>query len=136
MTNQLLLFLEQIEFATEKEQVPIAKRAVWRHKWVTPVMVEFVNSKGSSELLYVVTRTISAEGLDFRSPRMLERGLKVLIFLETEEAQLQIPATVMHSTESVGMPIIGVKFHLEQGELSYDRGIKHHPMPTRLGPLR
>ena len=103
---------EQIKRASGQEQVPIAKRATWRHKWVAPVTVEFVNSKGSSESLYAATRSISAGGLDFRSPRMLERGLKVLIFLDTHEGQLQMPATVKHSTESVGMPIVGVSFNL------------------------
>ena len=103
-------YLEQIELVTGQEQVPIAKRASWRYQWVTPVTVEFVDSKDSSEPLYATTRSISAQGLDFRSPRMLERGSKVLISLETDEGQLQIPATVMHSTESVGMPVTGVTF--------------------------
>ena len=113
MSEHLGRLLEQIEFATGLQQVPIAKRATWRHRWVGPVTVEFVNSKGSSESLYAATRSISAQGLDFRSPRMLKRGCKVLICLATHEGQLQIPATVMHSTESVGMPIIGVTFDLD-----------------------
>jgi len=50
--------------------------------------------------------------LDFHSPRMLKRGSKILINLQSEEGELQIPATVIHSTESVGMPITRVIFDL------------------------
>ena len=105
--------LEQIELSTGQEQVSTAKRATWRYAWTVPARVELVDSRDSSEPLYITTRSISAEGLDFRSPRALERDCKVLIILETDEGELQIPATVMHSTESVGMPITGVHFDLD-----------------------
>ncbi len=113
VTKHIGRLLEQIELASGQKQIPIAKRATWRHRWVTPATVEFVDSKDSSEPLYVTTRSISAQGLDFRSARMLDRGCKVLISLETDEGELQIRATVMHSTESVGMPVIGVTFDLD-----------------------
>ena len=112
LTKDIEYYLEQIKLASGQEQVPIAKRATWRYRWVTPVTVEFINSKGSSESLYAATCSISAQGLDFRSPRMLERGCKVLICLESHDGQIQIPATVKHSTDSVGMPTVGVRFDL------------------------
>ena len=107
--------LGQIKLAAgQKEvEVPEAKRACWRYRWVVPGTIVFVDSKDSSRLLFITTSTISAEGLDFRSPRILEPGCKVLITLETDEGQMQIPATVTHSTESVGMPIVGVAFDLD-----------------------
>ena len=104
--------LKQIEFSTGQKQIPDAKRTPWRYTWVVPATAEFVDPKGSSEPLYITTRAISAEGMDFHSPRMLERGSKVLINLQTDEGQLQIPATVIHSTPSVGMPLVGVTFDL------------------------
>ena len=107
--------LKQIEFSTGQKQIPDTKRTPWRYTWVVPATAEFADPKNSSEPLYITTRTISAEGLDFHSPRALERGSKILIKLETEEGELQVPATVIHSTPSVGMPLVGVTFDLEAG---------------------
>ena len=105
--------LKQIELSTGQAQVPAAKRATRRYAWVASARVELVDSRDSSEPLYITTRSISAEGLDFHSPHAFEPDCKVLIILETDEGELQIPATVMHSTESVGMPITGVRFDLD-----------------------
>ena len=104
--------LEQIEQASEQKPLSEARRASWRYTWATTATVELVDPEGPSEPLYVTTKSISAHSLDFRSPRALERGCKVMITLDTDQAQLRIPATVMHSTGSVGMPIIGVEFDL------------------------
>ena len=79
---------------------------------VVPATVKLLDSNGSPEPLYVNTRTICAEGLDFHSPHELKHGCKVLMTLETDEGELQIPATVVHLTQSVGMPIVGVRFDL------------------------
>ncbi len=107
--------LGQIKLAAGQEEVEVsgAKRACWRYRWVVPGTIVFVDSKDSSRLLFITTSTISAEGLDFRSSRILERGCKVLINLETDEGELRIPGTVIHSRESVGMPITGVTFDLD-----------------------
>ena len=115
MKKCLNRLLGQIKLAAGQEEVevPEAKRACWRYTWVAPGTVEFVDSKDSFEPLYITTSTISAQSLSFRSPRTFERGCKVLINLETDEGELKIPATVMHSTESVGMPIVGVTFDLD-----------------------
>ena len=110
--KRLKRLLEQFELSTRQKQVLDAKRSLWRYTWVTRATVEFTNSKDSSEPLHVTTSTISAQGLDFRSHRMLERDCKVLITLEVDKGKLQILATVIHSTESVGMPITRVIFDL------------------------
>ena len=110
MTNSIERLLEQIEHATGQTPEADAKRASWRYEWVVPATVELADSP---ESLFVTIQSISAQGLDFRSPRTLEPGCKVLITLETDEGELRIPATVIHSRESVGMPIVGVAFDLD-----------------------
>ena len=102
--------LAQIERSSGQKQLSDARRAAWRYMWTVCGTVKVVESNGPSKQLYITTRGISSEGLDFRSPRILELGCKVLITLETDQGQMQIPATVIHSTESVGMPIVGVVF--------------------------
>ena len=110
VTKSIERLLAQIELSTGQKPASEYRRVPWRYRWVTPATVEVVDSKGPAELLYITTRSISTEGLDFRSSRILELGCKVLITLETDEGQIQIPAIVKHSTESVGMPIVGVAF--------------------------
>ena len=111
--ERITRLLEQIELLTWQRQSPEIRRGTWRRTWGAPGTLEFVDPNGSFESLYVTTRSISTEGLDFRSPRMPKPGGKVLINLETDEGELQIPATVIHSTQSVGMPITGVIFDLD-----------------------
>ncbi len=113
VTKHIERLLEQIKLSAGQGQVPDAKRAAWRYAWVASARVELVDSGDSSEPLYITIRNISTEGLDFHSPHAFEPDCKVLIILETDEGELQIPATVMHSTESVGMPITGVRFDLD-----------------------
>ena len=93
--------LEQIERRSGQEQIPEIRRAVWRRMWAAPGTVEFVDFKDYSEPVCITTRTISGRGLDFRSSRMPKSGCKLLISLKTDDGALQIPATVVHSTESV-----------------------------------
>ena len=105
--------LEQIESATNQEPQPDARRASFRYAWPVRATVELVDPDNSSEPLFVTLGYISRDGLDFRSSRKLQPDQKLLITLETDEGELQIPATVVHSTESVGRSIIGVKFDLQ-----------------------
>ena len=112
MKERIGRLLKQIELSTGQKQISDTKRSPWRYTWVVPATVEVVGSADSSEPLYITIRTISAEGLDFHSPCMLESATKVLIKLDTDEGELQIPARVIHCTESVGMPLVGVTFDL------------------------
>ena len=102
----------QIKLAAGQKEVkvPEAKRSSWRYEWAAPATVELVDS---IESLFVTIQSISAQGLGFCLPRTFEPGCKVLITLETDEGELRIPATVIHSRESVGMPTVGVAFDLE-----------------------
>ena len=106
--------LEQIERSTKQRNLDDARRTSWRYMWAAAGTVELIDSKDSAKPLYITTHCISAESLDFHSPRTLERGCKVLINLETDEGQLQIPATVVHCTPSVGKPLVGVNFDLDK----------------------
>lgn len=105
--------LDWIELCTGRTQAPEIKRSCSRYTWIAPGTVEFDGTKDSSEPLYITTRNISGQSLGFRSPCMLQPSSKVFINLQTHEGQLRIPATVVHSTPSVGMPIIGVSFNLD-----------------------
>ena len=105
-------FLEQIELATEQKPLSETRRASWRYTSAVFATLESNDPNDPFDLLHITATSISAEGLHFRSPRAFERGAKVLITLDTDQGQLKIPATVMHSTTSVGMPIVGLKFDL------------------------
>ena len=113
--DDLEWLLQQVEIATGQRpvEVPGDKRDARRYKWLTAGTVTFVDYKDYSEPLCITTYTISVNGLDFRSPRMLEPGCKILLTLETDEGQLRIPATVVHSTPSIGLPTVGVSFDLD-----------------------
>ncbi len=105
--------LEQIEHTTGQKPPPDARRASFRYAWPAQATVELVEADNSSEPLFVTVGHISRDSLDFRSSQRLQLDQKVLITLETDEGQLQIPATVVHSTESVVRFVVGVKFDLQ-----------------------
>ena len=112
MARGIERLLEQIEHSTGQTPEADAKRVSWRYEWVAPATVELVDS---TESLFVTIQSISAQGLGFCSPRTFEPGCKLVITIETDEGDdlLRIPATVIHSRESVGMPIVGVAFDLD-----------------------
>ena len=105
--------LEQVASATNQEPQIDARRASFRYAWPAHATVELVETNNSSEPLLVTVGHISQDGVDFRSSRKLESEQKVLITLETNQGQLQIPATVVHSTQSVVKFVVGVKFDLQ-----------------------
>ena len=114
LRNRVQDLLQHIELSTGQKQLPEMKRACTRYTWIAPATIEFVDHKDFSEPVFITTRTISAQSLDFRSPRIPKPGCKVLINLETDIGELRIPGTVVHSTASVGMSITAVKFCIEQ----------------------
>ena len=113
LTKQIERLLEEIERTTEQAPVSDARRVSFRHVWPGHATVEFVGADNLSEPLFVTVGHISSDNLDFRSSRELEPGEKVLVTLETDQGQLQIPATVSHSTGSVAGFTVGVNFDLE-----------------------
>ena len=108
--ERLMSFLEQVRQTTGQEPLSEARRASWRYTWVEPITVRIIDGGQESELLYANTKTIFADGMDFRSPRSFEQDCKVLITIDSEDGTIEIPATVVHSTGSVGMGIVGVRF--------------------------
>ncbi len=113
VTKHIERLLEQIECATGQKPAPEAKRASFRYIWPAHATVELVDPDNSSEPVFVTLGHISRDGLGFRSSRRLKVDQKVLVTLETDEGELQIPATVAHSTGSVAGFVVGVKFDLE-----------------------
>ncbi len=102
--------LEQIELSTNQKPGPDARRASFRYAWPAHASVKLVGPDDSSEPLFVTLGHISRDGLEFRSSRRLQRDQKVLVTVETDEGELQIPATTVHSTESIIGFVVGVKF--------------------------
>ena len=120
LVNRLL---EQIERSSNQAAQSDARRASFRYVWPGHATVQPLDPDDSSEPLLVTVAHITRDSLDFRSPRRFQIDQKVLITLETDQGQLQIPATVVHTTESVVKFIIGVKFNLhDSGQTEDDNG--------------
>ena len=113
LTKQIERLLEEIERSINQKPQNDARRASFRYVWPAHAAVELVDPDNSSGPLFVTLGHISRDGLDFRSPRRFQVDQKVLITLETDEGQLQIPATVVYSTQSVVKFATGVMFDLE-----------------------
>lgn len=111
--TRLQQLLKSIEVTTNQEQIPDRRRSVWRYEWQGRATVRCVDSDGLSEPSYVSVSHISTTGMDFHCSRKMQRGQKVMIILELEDVELEIHATVKHSTVSVGKGIVGVNFDLE-----------------------
>ena len=111
--NQLQRLLRRIKFYTGQSEKSEWRRGSYRFIWSVPATVEVLEPNDASELLNVRTGTISAQGIDFLSPRKLKRGQKVLITLEADNSQVQIVGTVVHSTDLFSKDKVGVKFDLE-----------------------
>ena len=105
--------LKQIKLCTGQEEMPECRRASFRLVWSAPAEIKPLNPNGFPSPLYARTRTISAHGLGFISPRELQLGQRVVITLEANEGEVQIPAMVVRLTPSVGMPTVGVTFDLD-----------------------
>lgn len=106
-------FLEQIELSTGQKQVHDKRRSAWRYQWHGSAIVRCLDSGLPSEPLYVLASHISPIGLEFRCSCTLDPGQKVMITLDSPDGDLEVPATVVHATASIGRNIIGVKFDLE-----------------------
>lgn len=62
--------------------------------------------------VFITIRDLSAGGSEFLSPHALVEGQKVNVTLELENDDVEIPATVVHCTGTIGMFKVGVKFDL------------------------
>ena len=113
LKDQLQRLLRHIKFHTGQREKSEWRRDNFRFLWQVPAQVELLDSNEISEPVNVLTGTISASGIDFRSYRSLKRGQKVLITVETDDGHVQIRGTVMHSTDLFSKDKVGVKFDLE-----------------------
>lgn len=116
MREQINLLLDNIEQPLHKKSQSDARRASFRYVWPGHATVQLVDQNDSSEPLFITVSHISRSSLDFRSPQRFQVDQKLLITLETDQGQLQIPATVRHSTESVLKFVIGVEFDLQDSD--------------------
>lgn len=105
--------LEQIELSTGQQPASEYRRASWRYTWAVPATVECVDRREPSEPVLVTTSGISVDGMSFRSRCRLKCDCKVMITLQVEEGPLEIPATVVHCTESLVGYLVGVAFDLD-----------------------
>ena len=113
LKDQLQRLLRRIKFYTGQREKSEWRRDNFRFIWQVPAQVELLDSDEITEPIDVWTGTISASGIDFRSPCNLKRGQKVLITIETDDGHMQISGTVVYSTNLFSKDKIGVKFDLE-----------------------
>ena len=113
LKDQLQRLLRHIKFHTGQREKSEWRRDNFRFLWHVPAQVELLDSDEITEPMDVWTGTISASGIDFRSPRSLKRGQKVLITIETDDGRVQIHGIVVHSADLFSRHKIGVKLDLE-----------------------
>ena len=112
--DRITRFFEQIERSRNGVPGPDARRTSFRYTWPTHATVRFVEPDEPSEPLFVTVSHISEDGLDFRCSRRLPLEQKLLVSMDTDEGEVQIAATVVHSTESVAGFVVGVRFDLRE----------------------
>lgn len=112
--DQMKQFVKQLRKSAGQIEKPDGRRASWRLAHAVPGVVEVDEPLALSEPIYIVTRDISVDGLGFMSHQKLRPGQKLLITIETDAGELEIPTVVVHATASVGMFKIGVKFDFEE----------------------
>jgi len=111
--RQMERVIEQIKRATNQETRSEWRRGQCRVQFATPGTVSHNEPSHSSQPIYISTYDISVGGLGFFSSRDLHPGEKLLVAIETDFGDLEIPATVMRSTGTLGHYRIGVRFDLE-----------------------
>ena len=111
--EQMARFIEQIRCEISPLERSDGRRAHWRFAYAIPAAVELEDPPVLGEPIYITTRDISVDGLGFVSHYNLRPGQKVLICVDANGSQLEVPATVMHSTISVGMYKVGVEFDFD-----------------------
>ena len=114
LKDQLQRLLRHIKFYTGQLDKSEWRRDNFRFIWQMPAQIQLLEPDEVSGPIDAWTGTISASGIDVRSPRALKRGQKVLITLELDDGHVQVFGTVMHSTDLISRHKIGVKLDLEE----------------------
>ena len=112
--DQLQRLLRRVKFHGGQQDKSEWRRDNYRYILQVPAQVQILDPNEDPEPIDVLAGTISASGIDFRSPRALERGQKVLITLETNDGPVQVCGTVVHSTDMISRHKVGVKLDLEE----------------------
>jgi len=108
--SQMKRLVDQLQSGSGQAKGSEWRRTEWRLSIAIPGAVGADGAQ--TEPLYVTTRDISVGGTGFLSFHPLKLNLKVVVLLDTELGEIEIPATVVHCTGSVGAYKIGVRFDL------------------------
>ena len=111
--DQLQRLLRRVKFCSGQQDKSEWRRDNHRFVWQVPAQVQLLDPNEDPEPIDVWLGTISASGIDFRSPRALKRGQKVLITLEAHDGHVQVCGIVVHSTDMISRHKVGVKLDLE-----------------------
>jgi hypothetical protein len=110
--DQMYKMMDQLREYYPQSILPEHRREEFRLVMALPARVELLERKGVGDPIYVTTSDISTEGMGFLSPKKLEIHQKVVMNIETDIGEVEVAATVVHCTGTVGMNKIGVKFDL------------------------
>jgi c-di-GMP-binding flagellar brake protein YcgR len=110
--SHMVRLVEQLRASTAQEDRQEGRRKNWRLVFATPGSLEVDGEAKSSEPIYITTRDISSGGLGFLCRRPLEIGRKLVLYIETDNGEVEVAGTVRHCTATVGMYKIGVEFDL------------------------
>ncbi len=112
--QQMGRIIQLIKEATLQEEGTDGRRGHWRLEYGTPGIIVPEQDANLFEPIYVTTRDISLEGVGFFSTHRLRPGQRILITVETDFGDLEVPAKVVHTNGTVGGFKIGAKFLLDE----------------------
>jgi hypothetical protein len=108
--EQMELLIEQLQPSTSQTHPSDGKRKNWRRIYETPGTLELKSNLGNSDPIFISIRDINKEGLGFFSRCRLIVGQKFIINMAIGDGEIEVPAAVIHCTETFGMFKVGVKF--------------------------
>ena len=114
--------IARIQQTTHQRKHSDTRRHQWRLRFGTPGTATADDGSVSAESIYISTQDISASGLGFIANRDLKPGQTLLVTIETDFGDIEIPCTVMHSTVTIGGHKVGVQFHLSDEDGQDDEG--------------
>jgi hypothetical protein len=114
--SQMRRLVEQLRATSEPPDQSGDRRGGWRLMFAVLGVIEVEENIGNNNPIFITTHDISDEGLCFLTHNKLEIGQKLLMNMETDLGDVEVSATVIHCTGTVGMYKIGVKFDLIEPE--------------------
>jgi hypothetical protein len=110
--EQMKLLIEDLQSSTSQTYQTEGMRKHLRLSYETLGIIELEDGAGNFDSIFISIHDINMDGLGFLSRSRLIVGQKFVITLATELGEIEVPAIVIHSTETFGMFKIGVKFDL------------------------